>query len=173
MHQPNQRVLLRIGALLLPILLCNLLCPLGAWCQIIAGGRNRGRQVEIDVTIRDSSEEVLSVPANVKLYLNGTPCGEGSTSTGRISFTTSDLGKFTVVVDAAGYKSGQNDVNVPEPVRAQLEISLQRETASNFAPGAAEKSDTRSCGERSPWTWECRPCGTTNWSRRRKPLTSP
>jgi len=90
------------------------------------------------VTIRDSSGEILSVPANVKLFLNGTPCDEGSTSSGRISFTMSDLGKFTVVVEATGYKSGQNDVNVSEPVRVQLEINLQRETASNFAPGAAE-----------------------------------
>ncbi len=76
------------------------------------------------------------MPASVKLYLNGTPCGEGSTSTGRISFTISDLGKFTVVVEAAGYQSGQNDVNVPEPVRVQLEVSLEREKASNLAPAA-------------------------------------
>jgi len=138
MHQPNQRVLLRIGAFLLPILLGDFLCPLAAWCQTNAGGGNRGRRAEIDVTIRDSSGEILSVPANVKLYLNGTPCDEGSTSNGRISFTRGDLGNFTAVVEAAGYKPGQNDVNVPEPVKVQLEINLLRETSSNSAPGAAE-----------------------------------
>ena len=138
MHQPNQRVLLRIGAFLLPILLGNFLCPLVSWCQTNAGGGKRGHHVEIDVTIRDSSGEILSLPANVKLYLNGTPCDAGSTSNGRISFTISDLGKFTVVVEAAGYKSEQSDVNVPEPNNVQLEIRLQRETSSNLAPGAAE-----------------------------------
>jgi Tfp pilus assembly protein PilF len=138
MHRPNQRVLLRIGAFLLPILLGNFLCPLVAWCQSNAGSGNRGRHVEIDVTIRDSSEETLSVPASVKLYLNGTQCDEGSTSTGRISFSISDLGKFTVVVDAAGYKPGQSDLNVPEPVKVELEISLQRESFPSSVPGAAE-----------------------------------
>jgi hypothetical protein len=138
MHQPNQRVLLRIGAFLLPILVCNFLCPLVAWCQTNAGGRNRGGSVEVDVTIRDSSGEILSGQANVKLYLNGIPCDQGLTSNGRISFTMRDLGKFTVVVEAAGYESGQDDVKVSEPEKVQLVISLQRETSSNFAPVAAE-----------------------------------
>jgi tetratricopeptide (TPR) repeat protein len=93
--------------------------------------------MEIEVTIRDSSGEILSVPANVKLYWNGTPCGEESTSNGRISFTMADLGDFTVMVEAAGYKSAQKDVKVAEPDRYRVEVYLQRETSSSFALGAA------------------------------------
>jgi Tfp pilus assembly protein PilF len=137
MHELNQRVLLRITAFLLPILLSNSLC-LPVRCQTNSVNRNHGGSVEIDVTIRDRSGELLSVPANVKLYLNGIPCNDGLTSNGRISFTMGDLGKYTVFVDAAGYQPGQNDVKVPEPQRVQLEITLQRETSSNSAPRAEE-----------------------------------
>ena len=137
MHQPNQRVLLRMGAFLLPILLGDFFCPLAVWCQTnaVGGKAPRGLHVEIEVTIRDIAGEILSVPATVKLYLNGTPCDEGLTSNGRISFTMNDLGSFTVIVEAAGYKSGQNGVKVPEPDKVQVEVNLQRETSSSFAPG--------------------------------------
>jgi tetratricopeptide (TPR) repeat protein len=115
------------------MLLCNFLCPL-VRCQTSSINRNHAGSVEIDVTIHDRSGEILSVPANVKLFLNGIPCNEGLTSNGRISFAMSDLGKYTVVVDAAGYNSGQADVKVPEPQKVQLEITLQREASSNPAP---------------------------------------
>ena len=93
--------------------------------------------VEIDVTIRDGTREILSVPADVKLYLNGTPCDEGSTSNGRMVFLISDLGDFTVVVEAAGYKPGQKDVKVSEPDKVQVEVNLERDPSSSLAPGAA------------------------------------
>ena len=139
MHQPSQRMLLRIGAVLLPILLGNFFCPLAPSCQTHSSGATRhlGFQVEIDVSIRDSSGAFLSVPAIVKLYWNGTPCDEGSTSDGRISFTKSNLGKFTVVVEAAGYEPGQSDLEISEPDRFDVEINLQRETSSSLTPGAA------------------------------------
>src|SRR5271157_89470 len=139
MHQPNQRVLLRIGAFLLPILLGNVFYPLAAWCQTHVSGatRHSGFQVDIDVSIRDSSGAFLSAPASVKLYWNDTPSDEGSTTNGRISFTKGSLGKFTVVVEAAGYKPSQSDLEVSEPDRFDVEINLQRETSSNVAPGAA------------------------------------
>jgi len=139
MHQPIQRVLLRIGAFLLPILLGDFFCPLAARCQTNPGGvgGHRGMHVEIEVTIRDSSREILSVPADVKLYLNGTPCDEGSTSNGRISFIISDLGDFTVIVEAAGYKPGQKDAKVPEPDKVQVEVNLERDTSSSFTARTA------------------------------------
>ena len=94
-------------------------------------------RVEIEVTIRDGSKEILSVPANVKLYLNGTPCGEGSTSNGRIVFLISELGDFTVFVEAAGYKPGQKDAKVPEPDKVQVEVNLERDPSSSSTAGAA------------------------------------
>ena len=132
-------MLLRIGAVLLPILLGNFFCPLAPSCQTHSSGATRhlGFQVEIDVSIRDSSGAFLSVPAIVKLYWNGTPCDEGSTSDGRISFTKSNLGKFPVVVEAAGYEPGQSDLDISEPDRLDLEINLQREPSSSLTPGAA------------------------------------
>ena len=138
MHQPNQRVLLRIGAFLLPVLLGSFFCPLATWCQTneSGGGGHRGLHVEIDVLIRDGTRELLSVPASVKLYLNGTPCDEGATSDGRISFTMSEIGDFTVVVEAAGYKPGQKDVKVPEPDKVQVEVNLDRDPSSSLTPGA-------------------------------------
>ena len=138
MHQLNQRVLLRIGAFLLPILLGSLSCPPAVRCQTNAGAAtmHRGFQVEIDVTIHNISGEILSVPANVKLLCNGTPCDEGSTSNGRISFTKGLLGKFTVTVDAGGYKSGQNDIKISDPDRFDLDIYLERDPSSSSTAGA-------------------------------------
>ncbi len=139
MHQPTQRLLLRIVAFLLPILLDGLFCPLVAWCQTHASGatRHAGFQVDIDVSIRDSSGAFLSVPANVKLFWNDTPSDEGSTSNGRITFTKGSLGKFTVVVEAAGYQPAQSNLVVSEADRFDVEINLQRETSASPAPGAA------------------------------------
>ncbi len=138
MHQPIHRLLLRTGAFLLPILLGSVFCPLAVWSQTNPGVpmRPRGMRVEIEVTIRDGSKEIISVPASVKLYLNGTPCGEGSTSNGRMVFLISDLGDFTVFVEAAGYKPGQKDAKVPEPDKVQVEVNLERDPSSSSTAGA-------------------------------------
>jgi predicted Zn-dependent protease len=139
MYRPNQRVLLRIGAFLLPILPCSFLCPLPARCQTNVGGgpTRRGLQIEIDVTIRDGTRDVLAGPADVKLYCNGTPCEEGSASSGRIRFIMNGIGDFTLTVDAPGYKRAQKEVKVSEPDKVQVEINLERDPSSSFAPGAA------------------------------------
>jgi tetratricopeptide (TPR) repeat protein len=52
-------------------------------------------------------------------------------------FLISDLGDFTVMVEAAGYKPGQNEVKISEPNNAQVEVNLQREASSSSTPGAA------------------------------------
>ena len=139
MHQPNLRVLLRIGAFLLPVLFGGFFCPLAARCQTnVAGGlTRRGFQIEINVTIRDGTRDILTVPANVKLYCSGTPCEEGSASNGRIRFIMNGIGDFTVTVDAPGYKPAQKDVKVSEPDKVQVEVNLERDPSASFAPGTA------------------------------------
>lgn len=137
MHQSNQRVLLRMGVFLLPILLGNFFFPLAVRPQTGAGVGHRGFHIEIDVTIRDGTREIITVPANVKLYCSGTPCEEGATSSGRIKFIMNGIDDFIVTVDAAGYKPGQKDVKVSEPDKVQVEVNLERDTSSSFAPGAA------------------------------------
>ena len=97
----------------------------------------RGFRAEIDVTVSDSSGEIISTPANVKLFRGGSPYNQGSTSNGRIFFILPNLGDFTVMVDAAGYKSGQKDVSVNTEMRFEVQINLQRDTSSNVTPGAA------------------------------------
>ena len=139
MHQPSQRVLLRIGALILPMMLGNFFCPPVARCLTNTGQgvEHRGFHIEIDVIIRDGTREIFTVPANVKLYCSGTPCEEGSTSNGRIKFIMNGIGDFIVTVDAPGYKPGQKDVKVSEPDKVQVEINMERDPSSSFAPGAA------------------------------------
>ena len=119
----------RFVLLLLPVLLASFLSTASVRAQRTSD--NRSRQIEIDVTVHDSSGEVLSVAATVALYLNGTPCGEQSTSSGRVTFITNDPGKYSAVVQAAGYKTGQNEISVSEPIRAQLDVSLQRDDSSS------------------------------------------
>lgn len=140
MNRPNQRVPLRIVAFLLPILICNFLIPLNIWSQTHAISGKEGRRVEIEVTLRSNKGELLAVPANVKVYLNGTPCGENSTSTGRTSFLINDIGKFSVAVEAAGYESTQSDVDVSVPDKVQVVINLRRESPSSLAPATTENS---------------------------------
>ncbi len=136
---PNQRVLLLVKAILLPAFLCNLLCPLSAWCQSNGGDQLevRGFRAEIDVTVLDASGHLISLPASVKLLHGGAPFDEGMTSKGRVFFMTHKLGEFTVSVDAAGYKSAQKDVSVYDDVKIDVEVRLQPETSLTPASGAA------------------------------------
>lgn len=100
---------------------------------------SRGDRAEIAVTVRDSSGEIISVPASVKLYKNGMPTDQSSTQHGRAFFIPRSLGEFTVIVEAAGYKTAQKDVSLSIPVKAEVDVYLQRELASNESAGAPGK----------------------------------
>jgi len=138
MLRRNRQAWLRICTALLLLLFSAFFAPRSVYPQTNAIPGNRGRQVKIDVTIRDASGKVFSAPANVKLYLNGTPCDEGSTSNGHISFAIGNIGRFTAVVEAAGYKPGQNDISVAEPVAVDLEVELHRDASSSATPATAQ-----------------------------------
>ena len=100
---------------------------------------SRGDRAEIAITVRDSSGELITAPATVKLYKNGVPTDQSQTSRGRAFFIPRNLGDFTVTVEAAGYKTGQKDVSVTLPIKAEVDVYLQRDMASNVSVGVPGK----------------------------------
>ena len=100
---------------------------------------NRGDRAEIAVTVRESSGELITAPANVKLYKNGVPGDQSLTSRGRAFFIARTLGDYTITVEAAGYKTAQKDVSLTVPIKAEIDVYLQRDTASNVTVGVPGK----------------------------------
>src|SRR5262249_25652231 len=96
-----------------------------------------GNAASIVVTVRESTGEPLSIPAMVKLFrAGGIPNGQGTTARGgRVVFTPQNLGQFDVVVEAPGYKTGRGTVSVPIPIRAEIDVYLEPESASNAPTG--------------------------------------
>jgi len=99
----------------------------------------RGDRGEIAVTVRDSSGTPVASPATVKLYRNGIPTDQSSTSRGRAFFIPGSLGEYTIVVEAAGYKVAQKDVSMIVAGRAEIDIYLQRDLAPNESSTAPNK----------------------------------
>ncbi len=99
------------------------------------GTLSRGSRAEIAVTVRDSSGQVVAVPATVKLYKDGVPNDQSETSRGRAFFVLRGLGNFTVVVEAAGYKSAQKDVSVQIAVLEEVDVYIEKETARGTTAG--------------------------------------
>jgi len=85
----------------------------------------RGDRPEISLTVRDSSGEAISGPATVKLYRDGVPVDQSATSHGRAFFILRALGGYTVIVEAAGYKSAQKDVSVTMAIKQEIDVYLQ------------------------------------------------
>jgi len=96
----------------------------------------RGDRAELSITVRDASGAPISTPASVKLYRNGVPSDQSSTSHGRAFFIARGLGDFTIAVEAAGYKSTQKDVSVTVAGKMEIDVYLQRELAPNESAGA-------------------------------------
>lgn len=98
-----------------------------------------GNNATIVVNVRNSSGDPLPVAAVVKLFRNGSiPNGQTTISPGgRAIFLPQNLGDFSVVVEATGYKPGRANVEVPIPVRAEVDVYLQPEasTAAESVPG--------------------------------------
>ena len=137
-----ERVWLRIGRFLLPMLLCGGVWAPAARCQDVGSATNvfHGNGAEIAVTVRDSSGELVSTPTTIRLLRDGAiPSGEGETSRGRLVFEVTGLGEFTVVVQAVGYHSEQKVVSVPVTERAQVDIYLRRDSGSENVTGVPGK----------------------------------
>ena len=119
---------LRKGRIAVPLLLGVLLPALPAWCQdgVTEQKAIGGNNATIVVNIRNSSGDPLSVPAVVKLFRNGSiPNGQTTSQGGRAIFVPQNLGDFLVVVEASGYKPGRANVDVPIPVKVEVDVYLQ------------------------------------------------
>lgn len=99
------------------------------------GTMTRGSRAELAITVLDPSGEPITSTASVKLYSNGIPIDQSSTSRGRAFFVVRGLGDFNVVVEASGYKTAQKDVTISSPIRAEVEVNLQRTSGSNQVVG--------------------------------------
>lgn len=127
---------LRTGRLVFPLLLGALFPALPALCQDGVTDRTAtsGNNATIVVNVRDSTGAPLSVSAVVKLFRNGTiPNGQATTAQGRAILLPQNLGEFSVVVDAAGYKTGRANVDVPIPARVEVDVYLLPEGDANGA----------------------------------------
>jgi tetratricopeptide (TPR) repeat protein len=131
---------LRLDLAVFPLTVLLCFCPSPLRCQDSGdqGTMIRGDRPELSITVRDASGALVTTPSSVKLYKNGAPSDQSSTSHGRAFFIPRGLGEFTIIVDAAGYKSGQKDVSVTIAGRIEVDVYLQRELATNEtarAPG--------------------------------------
>jgi len=132
---------LRVSRIALPLLVGFWLCPVPAAAQDSGdqGTITRGDRAEIAVTVRESSGEIVVAPATVKLYKNGLPNDQSLTSRGRAFFIARTLGDFTIIVEATGYKTTQKDISLTLPNRAEVDVYLQRDSASNISVGVPGK----------------------------------
>jgi cytochrome c-type biogenesis protein CcmH/NrfG len=124
---------LQAARLVFPLLVSVLVPAIPTRCQdgVSEVSAISGNNAVIIVTVRSNNGEPLGVPAVVKIYRNGMPNGQGTTSQGgRAIFTPQNLGEFTVVVEAPGYKTGRGEVSVPIPVKAEVDIYMQPEASS-------------------------------------------
>ncbi len=135
----------RMGWHAFPLLLSVLFSAIPAWCQdgVTEQTAISGNNATIVVNVRNSSGDPLPATAVVKLYRNGSiPNGQTTTSQGRAIFLPRNLGDFSVLVEATGYKPGRANVDVPIPVRVEVDVYLQPEgdvnanSSPNGVPGA-------------------------------------
>lgn len=125
----------------LPFLLGLCLWPISTFGQDSGdeGTISRGDRAEISVTVRDTSSQPIRASANIKLYKNGMPIDQTSTSHGRAFFIPHSLGDFTISVEAAGFKPAQKDISLAVPIKAEIDIYLQEENAPNTTVGVPGK----------------------------------
>jgi tetratricopeptide (TPR) repeat protein len=66
----------------------------------------------------------------VKLFRGTIPAGQAETNTGRAEFVVTDVGDFTVVVQASGYANAQKDFSINGGGRAEVDVYLRRLSAN-------------------------------------------
>ncbi|MBZ5688150.1 MAG: tetratricopeptide repeat protein [Acidobacteriia bacterium] len=100
------------------------------------GGVPRTDRPEISVSVHDHAGGTIAAAGTVKLYRDGILNGSASLVRGRAFFGSIPNGSYTVEVDATGYKPTQRDVNITVSMRYEVDVTLQREGATDSgAPG--------------------------------------
>ena len=132
MRHLNQSSLLRLRIVLLSVVGLSF-WPVTSKAQDSSeqGTKSRGDRAEIAVTVRDGSGEILTSPVSVKLYQNGIPTDQASTSHGRVFFIPRTLGDFTITVEAAGYKTAEKSVSIIVAVKDEVDFYLKPDVPSN------------------------------------------
>jgi tetratricopeptide (TPR) repeat protein len=128
---------LSIARTLLPALLCGLLAPF-AFCQDSGSevSEFHGSGAEITVIVHDATGQPTSASAIVKLYRDGTILNRQSqTSRGLAILVVNKLGEYTLVVEAAGYRSAQKDLSLQFNGRSQVDIYLRPISSSTAVTG--------------------------------------
>jgi Tfp pilus assembly protein PilF len=129
----KERLSLRSARIVLPLVMGLCICQVPASGQDSGeeGTLTRGSRAELAITVRDDSGQIITSTATVKLYNNGIPIDQSSTSRGRAFFVLRGLGDFSVVVEASGYKTAQKDVNVSTAIKVEVDVTLERNLAAN------------------------------------------
>jgi TolA-binding protein len=121
---------------LLAALLGMPVLPGTAWCQDSSAETGlRGDRAELSLAIRDSSGDLISAPATVKILRSGAPTDQGTAQKGRAFFILNNLGEYTIIVDAAGYETGQRDVSVPVALKMEVDVYLKRAATAGQSVG--------------------------------------
>jgi Flp pilus assembly protein TadD len=132
------------GTVLLLLLTLLLVSPSRGQDPGSAATEFYGRGVAVSVVVHDPSGQPLSSAAVVKLFRASIPSAQAQTSNGRAELVVTDIGDFTLVVEAAGYASAQKDVSLTANGRAQIDVYLRslspNETAVRGRPLLAPKA---------------------------------
>ena len=134
-----ERTLLRAIPAFVSLVFALSLCPaVSAQDSGDQGTLTSGDRAELAVTVRGPAGEIVTAPATVKLFRNGMPTDQSSTSHGR-AFFVARMGEFTIAVEATGYKAAQKDVSVTVAGRYEVDVYLPRELAANESTGVPPK----------------------------------
>jgi Tfp pilus assembly protein PilF len=115
---------------LLWLLLGLLVSPSRAQDTGTAATEFHGKGVAISVVVHSPSGEPISSSTMVKLFRGTMPAGQAETTVGRAEFVVTDVGDFTVVVQAGGYANAQKDFSINSAGRAEVDVYLHASSAN-------------------------------------------
>jgi len=85
-----------------------------------------GNGVQILVTVHDDSGAPISTPATVNLLRGTIPDARAETSNGTAMLVVTNIGEFTAVVSAPGFREAREYFSVHAEGRAQVDVYLKR-----------------------------------------------